>query len=311
MHPILHTPVGDIPSYTALVAAGYLAAAALTWARYRDRGFSADTVFSLTLAACVAGLAGARAWYVATHPGLYSAWFAGFHHGGMDPTAGLVAGAAALVLLALYARPLFRPLGPGAGSVAVLSASLITGLLAARISALHGLVDADPFDPFGGGLAMFGGLVAGSAACALVVRSRRIPLAVAADAAAPALLAAASLGRLGCFLNGCCAGVPAQGPLCPGGRVPTQLIEAAFTAACAAALVAFAPRPGSGRTAALAVLGYCAARFALEFLRVEPPFVAGLTASQAAALALAVPAAAWLAVRRPATAPSPEPTAAS
>ncbi|MCC6741408.1 MAG: prolipoprotein diacylglyceryl transferase, partial [Planctomycetia bacterium] len=201
MHPVLHTPVGDIPSYTALVAAGFLSAALLTWARHRDRGFSADAVFSLTLAACVAGLAGARAWYVATHAGLYAPWFSSFHHGGMDAAAGLVAGAAALVLLALYARPLFRPLGPAAGSVAVLSAALITGLLAARIAALHGIVDADPFDPFGGGLAMFGGLVAGSAACALVARARGIPLPVAADAAAPAQLAAASLGRLGCILN--------------------------------------------------------------------------------------------------------------
>lgn len=303
MHPILHTPVGDIPSYTALVAAGFLAAAILTWARHRDRGFSADTVFTLTLAACVAGLAGARAWYVATHPGLYSDWFSGFHRGGMDATAGLAAGAVALVLLVLYARPVFRPLGPGPGSVALLSASLVAGLLAARIASLHRLVEADPFDPFGGGLAMFGGLVAGSAACAAVARARGIPLAVAADVAAPALLAAASLGRLGCFLNGCCTGIPATGPLCPGGRVPTQLIEAAFTAACAAALVAFAPQPGTGRTAAFAVLAYCTARFSLEFLRVEPPFVAGLTASQAAALALAVPAAAWLAARRPSGTP--------
>lgn len=305
MHPFLHTPFGQIPAYTACVSAGFLSAAALTWGRHRARGFSADGIFSMTLVACVAGLVGARAWYVATHLPQYSGWLANFPRGGMDATAGFIAGGATVLLLVLYARPLLRPLGPLAGSVAVISASLVAGLFAARITSLHFHVPADPFDPGGGGLAFFGGFALATPACALVARARGIPIPLAADAITPGLLAACSLGRIGCFLNGCCVGVPARGVLCPGDRIPTQLIEALLTALLAAGIVFLDRPPRTGRTAAAAALAYSAVRFTLEFFREEPLFFAGLTASQLAAVAIAAPAAAWLCIRRPAPRETP------
>ncbi|KAF0245337.1 MAG: phosphatidylglycerolprolipoprotein diacylglycerol [Planctomycetota bacterium] len=294
-----------MPLYTAFVALGFGAAALLTWLRHRNRGFDFDAVFTMALVACVAGLVGARAWYVATHLSVYGEWFRNFSTAGMDVPAGLWAGLVAVGLLVLYARQLLRPLGPGPGVVALLSAGLITALFAARIAALHGRVDADPFDPRGGGLAFFGGLTLAVPACALVARSRGIPFGAAADATSPGLLAACALGRVGCFLNGCCTGIAVKGPFCPGDRVPTQLIEATVTAALAFALLAFAPPPRSGRTAAIAALAYCATRFGLEFLRDEPRVLPGLTASQAASLALAALVATWLALRRPQPDPSP------
>jgi phosphatidylglycerol---prolipoprotein diacylglyceryl transferase len=307
VHPSFHTPFGEIPAYTTLVACGFLAAAALTWMRHRSRGFDFDTVFSMTLVACVAGLVGARAWYVATHPAAYVDWFRNFSRGGMDLATGLWCGLVAVGILVLYARPLLRPLGPGPGVVALLSAGLVTTLLAARIAALHTRVDADPFDPRNGGLAFFGGLALAIPACALTARSRGIPFAVAADATAPGLLAACALGRIGCFLNGCCVGIVSRAPFCPGDRVPTQLIESAATAAAALLLLVAAPPPRTGRTAALALLSYCIVRFGLEFLREEPPVFAGLTPSQLAALAAIAATSAWLALRRS----SPESTPAA
>ena len=298
MHPFLHTPFGEIPSFTAFVALGFGAAAFVTWLRHRSRGFDFDAVFTLSLVTCLTGLVGARAWYVATHAVVYADWFRYFSRGGMDLTAGLWAGLAVVGLILLYARPLLRPLGPGPGTIALLSAGLVTALLASRIAALHERVDADPFDPRGGGLAFFGGLALAVPGCALAARSRGIPFSVAADAAAPGLLAACALGRIGCFLNGCCAGVVCHSPLCPGERVPTQLIEAAFTAVLAAVLVAAAPPPRTGRTAAFALLAYCFARFGLEFLRDEPGFFAGFTASQCASLAAFAATCSWLALRR-------------
>ncbi|MEK7467432.1 MAG: prolipoprotein diacylglyceryl transferase family protein [Planctomycetota bacterium] len=305
MHPFIHTFLGEIPSYTAFVALGFCAAALLTWWRHRSRGFEFDAVFTMSLAACIAGLVGARAWYVATHATLYSGWFRSFPLGGMDLTAGLWAGLAAVVILLLYARPLLRPLGPGPGAIVLFSVSLATALFASRIAALHGRVDADPFDPRGGGLAFFGGLALAIPGCALVARSRGIPFAVAADATAPGLLAACSLGRVGCFLNGCCGGIACKGPLVPGDRVPTQLMEAILTAGAAAILVAVAPPPRTGRTAAFALLAYSAIRFVLEFFREEPRFFAGLTASQVAAILAFAAAGAWLAFRRPTPEPAP------
>ncbi len=305
MHPFLHSPFGDIPTYTLCVSIGFLLAAVLTWARHRTRGFTADAIFTMTLVACIAGLAGARAWYVATHLPVYSDWFEGFPRGGMDAVAGLCAGGAAVLLLLLYARPFLRPLGPAAGSITLASVGLVVGLLAARIGSLHGAVPVDPFDPAGGGLAFFGGFALATPACALVARAHGIPIPLASDAAAPGLLAACSVGRIGCFLHGCCSGIPATGPLCPGGFVPTQLLEAAFTASAAVTIIALRPQPSSGRTAASAALAYSLCRFALEFLRQEPALFAGLSASQIAALAVAAPAAAWLALRRPAPRNSP------
>lgn len=305
MHPFLHSPFGDIPAYTACVSAGFLSAAALTWGRHRTRGFNADVIFTMTLVACIAGLVGARAWYVATHLSLYSAWIDGFPRGGMDMTAGFIAGGVTVLLLILYARALLRPLGPVAGAVAVASSGLVAGLLAARITALHFHVPADPFDPGGGGLAFFGGFALATPACALVARARGIPIPLAADAIAPGLLAACSLGRIGCFLNGCCLGMPARGVFCPGDRIPTQILEAAFTGLLAVGIVLVGRPPLAGRTAAAAALAYSSVRFTLEFFREEPPFFAGLTASQLAALAIAAPAAAWIAIRRPAPAETP------
>ncbi|MCE9582442.1 MAG: prolipoprotein diacylglyceryl transferase [Planctomycetes bacterium] len=280
------------------MALGFFTAAGITLVRGRKLGLGFDAVFTLTLVACIASLVGARAWYVATHLSAYHRWFELFLSGGMDLQAGGIAAGIAAVLLALYARPLFRPLGPGAGTLALLCASAVTGLLAARIASLHHLVPIDPFAPGDGGLAFFGGLALAVPACMLAAVRLRIPIPAGADACAPGILAGAAVGRVGCFLNGCCFGRPAHGILAPGGRIPTQLIEAGFTATVAAILVLLFPEPRNGRTAAVAILAYCTARFSLEFLRDDTTSAfPGFTANQAAALAIALPAV-WLALRR-------------
>jgi phosphatidylglycerol:prolipoprotein diacylglycerol transferase len=287
------------------MALGFFAAAGLTLVRGRKHGMGFDAVFSFTLVACIAALVGARAWYVATHVPLYRPWFEAFHLGGMNPRAGGIAALVVAALIALYARPWLRLLGAGPGTIAVLSASAIAGLLVARIASLHEHVPIDPFAPADGGLAFFGGFVLSIPACLLVASRYGIPPSTGADACAPGILAGTSLGRIGCFLNGCCFGRPAHGPLCPGDRIPTQLIEAFFTASVALAILALAPEPRTGRTAAVAILAYCFARFTLEYFRDDTTgALPGLTANQAASLAVALPAAAWLLLRRPSRGPA-------
>lgn len=53
-----------------------------------------------------------------------------------------------------------------------------------------------------GGLAIWGGILCGSAAAALIFYSKGLPLAKIADAAVPALLVGQIIGRLGCIING-------------------------------------------------------------------------------------------------------------
>jgi len=78
-----------------------------------------------------------------------------------------------------------------------------------------------------GGLAWQGGLVAGAAACIFFVRSRKLFLPEVLDLLAPYLALGQSIGRIGCFLNGCCFGKELAGgiyfPVHGAELHPTQL----------------------------------------------------------------------------------------
>lgn len=67
-----------------------------------------------------------------------------------------------------------------------------------------------------GGLIFYGGLILGATALALWARHHRLPLWHAADFAIPGLAIGHALGRIGCFLNGCCYGRRAK----PGAASP-------------------------------------------------------------------------------------------
>lgn len=56
------------------------------------------------------------------------------------------------------------------------------------------------------GMVYFGGLFGGAAASVTFIRRYRLPLVSLMDAAAPALALGHGLGRVGCFLGGCCYG---------------------------------------------------------------------------------------------------------
>jgi phosphatidylglycerol:prolipoprotein diacylglycerol transferase len=147
-----------------------------------------------------------------------------------------------------------------------------------------------------GGLASMGGVGAGLAATWLVARLARRPAGELLDAIAPAGLLALAIGRIGCFLGGCCYGRPtalAWGvvfpALGPPARHPLQLYSAAADLALLALLPARARAPGA--TARRACVGFGLLRVGLECLR-DPgatDLLPGgcLTLPQALALALA------------------------
>lgn len=65
-----------------------------------------------------------------------------------------------------------------------------------------------------GGLVFYGGVAAGLITGMLLSRRWKIPLLPMMDCFAPALALGQAFGRIGCFLAGCCYGLPWEGGFC-------------------------------------------------------------------------------------------------
>ncbi|HET9952129.1 MAG TPA: prolipoprotein diacylglyceryl transferase [Candidatus Eisenbacteria bacterium] len=63
-----------------------------------------------------------------------------------------------------------------------------------------------------GGLILYGGYLAAIGGGILYLRRRKIPVWRVGDAAAPSMALGIAIGRLGCFMNGCCYGLPTHLP---------------------------------------------------------------------------------------------------
>ena len=57
-----------------------------------------------------------------------------------------------------------------------------------------------------GGLVVYGGLIGAAVGFIMFIRKQRLPLLAMADLVAPCMAIGLALGRIGCFLNGCCYG---------------------------------------------------------------------------------------------------------
>ena len=165
------------------------------------------------------------------------------------------------------------------------------------------------------GFVFFGGLIGAGAAGLWAVRKNKIPFFKAADFFAPAVALGHSIGRIGCFLAGCCYGKEAPRYLGvrftdPDSLVPqhlhghalypVQLIEAVLVFMLFLILNRLAKKPQKeGNLTAVYVLGYSLIRFLTEFMRADDRggFFLGLSPSQIIALILAAATAAFLAKR--------------
>jgi phosphatidylglycerol---prolipoprotein diacylglyceryl transferase len=63
-----------------------------------------------------------------------------------------------------------------------------------------------------GGLILYGGYIAAITGGILFVRRLGIPVWRVGDAAAPSMALGVAIGRIGCFMNGCCYGLPTTLP---------------------------------------------------------------------------------------------------
>jgi phosphatidylglycerol---prolipoprotein diacylglyceryl transferase len=154
------TPVGlPIRGYGVLLMLGVVAASWVALRRCESRGISRDAFFSLATWTVVAGVIGARLFYV------IQKW---------DELPGTTLRDKLWVVLQVTE----------------------------------------------GGLVVYGSVIGGLIVIALWTRKYRVPVLLVADAVTPAFFLGVMLGRIGCFLNGCCYGGICEMPL-PAVRFPS------------------------------------------------------------------------------------------
>lgn len=123
-----------------------------------------------------------------------------------------------------------------------------------------------------GGLIFYGGFLGATAGIVLLARLRSQPLWGFGDFVITAVPLGHAVGRVGCFLNGCCYGSPTSLPVAvhleDAHRHPTQLYETGANLALYAVLVAlFLRKRRDGTVVAAYLMLYPVSRFLLEFLR--------------------------------------------
>jgi phosphatidylglycerol:prolipoprotein diacylglycerol transferase len=185
--------------------------------------------------------------------------------------------------------------------------------VAAHPESIHGLGDALRF--WQGGIVYYGCILGGLIGSLIYWLRHPFPFRPMADAVAPALAIGSAVGRVGCFLNGCCYGGVTDRPWAlsfPAGSPPwarhvhdgllsasatrslpthpTQLYSAADGLLLLALLTAFYPRRRrDGEVMALLMVTYPVTRFLTECVRGdEPAVIAGLTLSQAISVVIFV-----------------------
>ena len=140
----------------------------------------------------------------------------------------------------------------------------------------------DPLGSLGSeGFVVYGGILFGTMACYVYCRRKGQSFLQWADILLPGVALAQSLGRIGCFLAGCCYGRPTDswlgvvfpaGSMAPAGvkLLPTQLFSSAGDLLlCLTLLWAEKKSRRDGDVLVLYMILYSIGRFAIEFFRAD------------------------------------------
>ncbi|MBQ6620118.1 MAG: prolipoprotein diacylglyceryl transferase [Thermoguttaceae bacterium] len=106
----------------------------------------------------------------------------------------------------------------------IIVVQVVCGLIGARIfylleywdqirsdTLIHTVIRA--IDLTKGGLVVYGGIIGGIVGSYVYLKKKKLPILQTLDVFAPALMLGIALGRLGCFMNGCCFGGPCDCPV--------------------------------------------------------------------------------------------------
>jgi phosphatidylglycerol---prolipoprotein diacylglyceryl transferase len=197
---------------------------------------------------------------------------------------------------------------------------------------LHNALDI--FRSWQGGNIFYGCILGGFAGSMLYWLRRPFPFWAMTDVAALAVALGAGIGRIGCFLHGCCYGRTAELPWAvrfpAGSHVwvhqlneglitpdapyslpvhPTQLYASLAALLIVVALLAYLPwRRRRGEAMALLMMGYAISRWVIEALRYdEAAIFAGMTLSQNISVALLASGLAVWVIRRFSSSPDVQP----
>lgn len=130
-----------------------------------------------------------------------------------------------------------------------------------------------------GGLIFYGGLLGGGIGTYALARYRKMNILRLADCLAAPLAIGVAIGRIGCFLYGCCFGIASNsffalhfpGNGLAGRYIPTQLIEMVWGFAMFGAIYFWLERKyefkSDGSIFLIYLLMYSAGRFLVEFAR--------------------------------------------
>ena len=138
-----------------------------------------------------------------------------------------------------------------------------------------------------GGLVFFGGLLFGIGAIILYAWYAKISFWKLIDVCVPGTMLGYAFGRIGCFLRGCCYGSETDLPWAVrfpdacGLRHPTQ-IYASLTGLLIflILLLVFNRKKFDGQVFAVGLVLYGIYRFLIEFIRVNPRYLFGLSEAQ-------------------------------
>ncbi len=155
---------------------------------------------------------------------------------------------------------------------------MLSGILGARVAYIVANLDYFMTTPWEmvridkGGLIWYGGFLGASLALIIFARRNKEPLMKLADFTISGVPLGHAIGRIGCFLNGCCYGTPTHGSwavyTADAWRYPVQLYEAVFNLLVYGILLWIYRRNRiNGRILAAYLLLYPVGRFFLEFLR--------------------------------------------
>jgi phosphatidylglycerol:prolipoprotein diacylglycerol transferase len=145
-----------------------------------------------------------------------------------------------------------------------------------------------------GGLVFFGGLIAALLIIFLYTKIQKINLWKLFDIITPGTMLGYAIGRIGCFLNGCCFGFEAKVPWAlhypylSGLHHPTQLYASAamFIGFLIILYIRKYHRKFPGQIFFSGILLYSIYRFTNEFFREGPRYLFNLTLSQWIAISL-------------------------
>jgi phosphatidylglycerol:prolipoprotein diacylglycerol transferase len=214
----------------------------------------------------------------------------------------ILTGTAAIAVSVLLARrELIRNHYPRHQWVVLSGVGFVAGLLGSKVYDVLEKWDLfllSPYEVFFRipGQAWYGAFFAASASIIVTLRIMKLPVLRTLDLAAPIVPLGHALGRLGCFLSGCCHGSPSQVPWAlpfPNGQFPadvtvhpTQLYEMFVYLGISILLWNLRGRemPEGVRFGAYLFLAGLA-RFVIEFYRLNPKVMFHLTVPQWIAMA--------------------------